>query len=87
MFAADVLREGDELLEINGMPIWDKTTDHLVTLMVSPAIILMYVPCSLSFGETVSLLLGKSYGAIASYMHIYLDIFGTITSVSCYSMM
>ncbi len=46
VFAADMLREGDELLEVNGMPIWDKTTDHLVTLMVSPAIvfiILMYV--------------------------------------------
>ncbi len=35
--AADVLREGDELLEVNGMPMWDKTTDHIVTLMVSPA--------------------------------------------------
>ena len=32
---ADLLREGDELLEVNGVPVSGKSTDEIVTLMVS----------------------------------------------------
>lgn len=31
---ADLLREGDELLEINGVPVTGKSADEIVTLMV-----------------------------------------------------
>lgn len=30
----DLLREGDELLEVNGIPVIGKSTDEIVTLMV-----------------------------------------------------
>ena len=32
---SEVLREGDELLEVNGIPIMSRSTDEIVTMMVS----------------------------------------------------
>lgn len=34
-FIIDLLREGDELLEVTGVPVSGKSTDEIVTLMVS----------------------------------------------------
>ena len=31
----EVLREGDELLEVNGIPVMGRSTDEIVRLMVS----------------------------------------------------
>ena len=33
--ATEVLREGDELLEVNGVPVMRRSTDEIVRLMVS----------------------------------------------------
>ena len=33
---SDVLREGDELLEVNGVPVTGRSTDEIVRLMVRP---------------------------------------------------
>ena len=35
MLCVGVLREGDELLEINGIALIGKTTDEIIRLMVS----------------------------------------------------
>ena len=35
MCSAEVLREGDELLEVNGVPVMARSTDEIVRLMVS----------------------------------------------------
>ena len=34
MHFADLLREGDELLEINGIPVIGKSADEIIALMV-----------------------------------------------------
>ena len=33
--SAEVLREGDEVLEVNGVPVMGRSTDEVVRLMVS----------------------------------------------------
>lgn len=42
---ADLLREGDELLEINGVPVTGKSVDEIVTLMVH---VLVHLVCEKS---------------------------------------
>lgn len=34
MFPVDMLREGDELLEVNGISVMGKRTDDIIRLMV-----------------------------------------------------
>ena len=35
VYNTEVLREGDELLEVNGIPVIGRSTDEIVQLMVS----------------------------------------------------
>lgn len=38
------LHVGDEIREINGIPVYNQTVDQLQTMLVSPARVLLHVP-------------------------------------------
>ena len=40
---ADLLREGDELLEVNGIPVIGKSTDEIITLMVCVSLFEVFI--------------------------------------------
>ena len=42
MHFADLLREGDELLEINGIPVIGKSADEIIALMVRIHVLVYY---------------------------------------------
>ena len=59
---ADLLREGDELLEINGVPVTGKSADDIIALMVCVCVISFCVHVELLY--MYSLELGKMYELI-----------------------
>ena len=56
-----MLREGDELLEVNGVPVMGRSTDEIVRLMVS-----IYYTSSVILGECIALW-GECEGIVAPH--------------------